>query len=161
MSASSTPTRRSQRSSHRTDQRRRWRRSRTPSSPRRWPVGDPLAGNVDQVRIDSYLAANKLQVACALSITIASAILGTCLVRRVLLHTAVLIHSNEVEGRVETTVDSRQVHIEGEFVVHEGEHLVLAGSVHEIEAGADVGAVLVLGNELYGTLYQYLLFSDC
>lgn len=96
----------------------------------------------------TYLATDELQVTSALSVTVSGTVLGTSLVGRVLAHTTVLVHGDEVEGTVKTAVEGRQVNIEGELVVHEGEHLVLVGAVHEVETGADVGAVLVLGQEL-------------
>ena len=82
--------------------------------------------------------------------TYTRAVLGTGLVGRVLGHATILVHGDKVEGRVETALDGGQVDIKGELIVHEGEHLVLGGAVHEVEAGANVGAVLVLGNELEG-----------
>lgn len=81
-------------------------------------------------------------------LTYTSAVLGTSLVGGIAAHATVLLHGNEVEGAVETALDRREINIEGELVVHESEHLVLGVAVHEVESGADVGAVVVLGDEL-------------
>lgn len=82
--------------------------------------------------------------------TYTGAVLGAGLVGRVLGHATILVHGHKVEGRVEAALDGREVDVKGELVVHEGEHLVLARAVHEVEARANVGAVLVLGDELEG-----------
>lgn len=79
--------------------------------------------------------------------TYTSTVLGAGFVTRVLSHTAILVHSNKVESRVEAALNSRQVNIEGKLVIHEGKHLVLGSAVHEVEARADVGTVLVLRYE--------------
>lgn len=96
----------------------------------------------------TYLAANELQISGALGIAVAGTVLCTGLVGRVLGHASVLVHSDEVEGSIQTALDGGQVDIEGELVVHQSEHLVLAGTVHQVETGANVGAVLVLREEL-------------
>ena len=97
-----------------------------------------------------YLATDELQVTGALGVAVTSTILGTSLVGGVARHATILLHSDEVEGTIETALEGGQVNIESELVVHEVEHLELVRSVHEIESGANVGAVLVLGEELEG-----------
>jgi len=86
----------------------------------------------------------------AINSTHSCAVFGTSLVGRVLGHATILVHGDKVQGRVQAALDGREIDIEGELVVHEGEHLVLGGAIHEVETRADVGAVLVLREELEG-----------
>lgn len=96
------------------------------------------------------LATDELQVTGALGVTVTGTVLGTGLVGGVAGHATILLHSDEVESGVKTTVDGGEVDIEGELVALEGEGLVLVGAVHQVESGTDVSAVVVLGKELKG-----------
>jgi len=94
------------------------------------------------------LAVDELKVARALSIAVAGTVLGASLVARVLAHTTISVHGDEVEGTVETAAQVRDIDIEGELVAEELEHLVLGVVLHQVDTRADIGAVLVLGDEL-------------
>lgn len=102
----------------------------------------------DGMHVIAYLAANELQISGALGIAVAGTVLCTSLVGRVLARASVLVHSDEVESSIQTALDCGQVDIEGELVVHQSEHLVLAGTVHQVETGANVGTIIVLREEL-------------
>lgn len=96
----------------------------------------------------SYLATDELQVTSTLGIAVSSTILGTSLVGRVLGHTTISVHGDKVQSRVEAALDGGEVDVKGQLVALEGEHLVAAGALHEVQAGADVLAVAVLLDEL-------------
>lgn len=57
-------------------------------------------------------------------------------------------YSDEVESTVETAANVGDIDVEGELVAEEVEHLVLGLGLHEVDTRTDVGAVLVLGDEL-------------
>ncbi len=94
------------------------------------------------------LAADKLQVSSTLGVAVTGTVLGTSLVGRVLRQASVFVHGNKVQGGVQAAVDGGEVDIKGELVVHQREHLVLGSAIHKVESRADVGAVVVLGDEL-------------
>jgi hypothetical protein len=61
-----------------------------------------------------------------------------------------LVHCHEVECSIEPAINSGQVDVECEFVVHQREHLVLGGARpgHQVESRSDVGSILMLGDKL-------------
>ena len=93
---------------------------------------------------NSYLAVDELDVLGALRVAVASTVLSTSLVGCVLGETTILSHLDEVQSTVETAGEVGHVDIEGEFLVEEGEHLVVGVVLHQVDTRADVGA----GNEL-------------
>ena len=68
------------------------------------------------------------------------------------LASAHLVHCHEVKRGIEAALNSGQVDVEREFIVHQCEHLVLGGARpgHEVEPRPNVGTVLMLGKELEG-----------
>lgn len=82
---------------------------------------------------------DELHVARALSVAVASSVLGTSLVVREFGHATVLVHSGQVERAVETAGEIRHVDVEGELLVEELQHLVVCVIGHEVDARADVG----------------------
>jgi hypothetical protein len=96
----------------------------------------------------TYLAGDELEIASALRVTVSSTELGTGLVGGVACHATILLHGDKVQGAVEAASDAGQVHVEGELVVEKVEGLVLCGAVEQVRTRADVGAVLVLGDEV-------------
>ena len=56
------------------------------------------------------LAVDELEIPRALGVAVAGAVLGTCLVAGILLHAAILVHGNEVEGSVEAASVTCQKH---------------------------------------------------
>lgn len=97
--------------------------------------------------LDVGLSTDELEITGTLGVTVSSTVLGTSRVARVRGNTTVFLHSDEVQSRVETTLNGGQVDIEGELVAEEVEHLVLVLAIHEVEPRADVLAVLVLGDK--------------
>ena len=93
------------------------------------------------------LTTNPLEVAGALGVTVTSTVLGTSGVATIALAT-IGIHGDKVEGAVHAAGDGGQVHVEGELVARKIEHLVCRGVLHEIETGANVGSILVLGDKV-------------
>jgi hypothetical protein len=110
------------------------------------------------------LTVDELEITRALSIAVTGTILGTSLVGRVLGQSTILVHGHEVESTVETASDKLvslknsqsvflilqkslpelgHIDIEGELVTQEGEHLVLGGTIHEIETRSDVGGFIL------------------
>lgn len=57
-----------------------------------------------------------------------------------------MTYSNKVEGAVQATANVRNIDVKSELVAEELKHLVLVLALHEVHAGADVGAVPVLGD---------------
>lgn len=55
---------------------------------------------------------------------------------------------NKVQRRVEPALDGGKVHVKGKLVAEQAEHLILGSPVHEVEATANVCAVVVPGDEL-------------
>ena len=98
------------------------------------------------------LAVDELDVARALRVAVASAVLGTSLVRREARQAAVLVHLRQVERAVETARQVRHVHVERELLILKMKHLVLrlAARRHEVHARADVLAIRVVGDEFQG-----------
>lgn len=92
----------------------------------------------------TYNTVDELDVTGALRVAVARTELGTSLVGGEPGHTAILVHSAEVERAVETAGEVRHVNIEGELLVEQLEHRVPRLAVHEVHARADVGA----GDEL-------------
>lgn len=86
----------------------------------------------------------------ALSVAVASSVLGTSLVGGVRPKATVFLHLDEVESTVETARKVGDIDVEGEFLVLHVEHLVFALVRHEVHAGADVGRVWALGDECEG-----------
>lgn len=82
---------------------------------------------------DIGLTVDKLQVVRALGIAVTSSVFGTGLVGRVLGHTAVLVHLDEIEGTVKTTRKIGRVNIKSEFLVLKVEHLVRTIALHEVD----------------------------
>lgn len=99
---------------------------------------------------EAYLAADELEVTSTLSVTVSSTVLGSSLVVRLRRKTAVFLHGNEIQSTVHAALDTGQVDVESELVVQELEGLVLAVPIHEVHAGANVLAVLMLLDELQG-----------
>jgi len=82
----------------------------------------------------TYLSVDELQVLRALSITVAGAVLGACLVVWVLGKSTIGVHGDEVEGTVQATGQVGHIDVKGELLVLELEHLVLGVSrVHEVD----------------------------
>lgn len=96
----------------------------------------------------TYKTINELDVTGALAVAVTSAVLGTSGVARVLGQTTIGVHGNEVEGTVQTAANTGNIHVKGELVAQQGEHLVGLVVLHEVHAAANVGAVLALGDEL-------------
>lgn len=80
----------------------------------------------------------------ALSIAVAGSILGTSLVARVLGHTTISGHLDEVDGAVKATGEVRHVDVKGEFLVLELEDVVGGVAGHKVDTGTNVGT----GDEL-------------
>jgi hypothetical protein len=93
------------------------------------------------------LAVDELDVVGALGITVTGSELGTSLVVA-LSDTTVGGHLDKVESTVETTREFGDIHIEGEFLADEVEHLVLGVALHEVGTRTDVGSAVALGDEL-------------
>ena len=51
----------------------------------------------------SHLAVDELEITRALRVAVTRAILGSCLVTRVLTHATISVHLDEVEGTVDAT----------------------------------------------------------
>lgn len=98
--------------------------------------------------LDVGLSVDELDVRRALGVAVPRAVLGTGLVGAVLGETAVLVHLGEVDRAVEAAGEFADVDVEGEFLVEQVEHAVLCVARHEVDARSDVGAVVVLGDEL-------------
>ena len=98
----------------------------------------------------THLAIDELDILRALSIAIAGTVLRAGLVVGILGHTAVSVHLREVEGAVETARQGGHVDVEGKLLVLQMEKLIVgrAAGSHEVDTGADVLAVRVVGNEL-------------
>lgn len=96
--------------------------------------------------IDVALAVDELEITGALGVTVARAVGGAGLVARVLGHATVRVHGDEVEGAVQTAGQVGDVHIKGELLAEQVEHLVLGVRGHEEHAATDVG-VGALGDE--------------
>jgi len=77
----------------------------------------------------AYLAIDELEIPRTLSIAISSTILGTCLVRRVLLQATICVHRDEIQRTVEATGEVGQINIECKFLIAgEFEHLFMIQS---------------------------------
>ena len=100
--------------------------------------------------LEVTLTTNPLEVTGALGVTVTETVLSTGLVAREATHTTIGLHGDEVEGAVHAAGDSGQVHVESKLVSGQVEHLVGRRVGHEVETGAGVGAVLVLGLVLEG-----------
>ena len=73
---------------------------------------------------EPHLAVDEFQSTWTLCVAVASTILGTSLITRVLGHPTVRIHLYEVESGVETAHDVGQIDVEGELLVLQLEHVV-------------------------------------
>lgn len=99
--------------------------------------------------LDVGLSVDELDVDGALAVTVAGTVFGTGLVGLELGQSAILVHLGEVDGAVQTTGQVADVDIESELTVEQVEQAVLVLAGHEVDARADVGAVVVLGHELH------------
>ena len=95
----------------------------------------------------TYHTVDELDIPGTLRIAVASSVLGTSLVVRVLRKTTVSVHLDEVESTVETTGKLRHVDVESELLVLEVEHLVFRVRGHEVRARSNV-LLGRLGHEL-------------
>jgi hypothetical protein len=77
-------------------------------------------------------------------------VLGTSLVARVLAHTTILLHLDEVESTVQAARKLGDINIEGELLSDDVEHLVLGVGGHEVGTATNVGRVGTLGDEFEG-----------
>lgn len=75
----------------------------------------------------------------ALSITVASSELGSCIVVSNT-HITVLAHLNEVESTIEATWELRNVNVKGELLTSQLEHFVVLVVGHHVHAAANVGS---------------------
>lgn len=87
---------------------------------------------------DVALAVDELQVTGTLGVTVARAVLGAGLVVLVLGHATVGVHGDKVESAVQTARQVGNVHIEGELLAQEVEHLVLRVGGHQEGTATDV-----------------------
>lgn len=90
----------------------------------------------------THLSVDELQITGALSIAVAGTIPGSGLVRRGLGFSAILVHGDEVQGTVETTAEFRDIDVERELVAEQLEHLILIGTIHEVQTRSDVGRLI-------------------
>ena len=86
----------------------------------------------------AYLAIDELDVLRALSVAVASSVLGTSLVAGIFRQTTIGVHLDEVQSTVETARQVRHVDVEGELLVFQLEHRVRGVIVHQVDTGADV-----------------------
>ncbi len=86
----------------------------------------------------SYLTVNELNIMRALRVTVARSIACTGLVRRVLRLAAIFVHGDKVDSAVKTTRKLRNVHVEGELLILQAEHLVIVLVLHQVHARTDV-----------------------
>jgi hypothetical protein len=115
----------------------------------RWPRNKVNNECRDQRSISTHLSVDVLDVTGALRVAVASTELGTSLVGGVLGLSTILVHLDEVESTIEATRKLGDIDVKGELLVKEVEHLVVVVVLHEVDTGADVGA-LALGDELQG-----------
>lgn len=92
---------------------------------------------------------DELNVVWALGVTVSSSIFGAGFVVA-LVQAAISGHFDKVEGAVETTGQLGNVHVKGELLADQVEHLIFGVGLHEIGARADVARVLALGDEFEG-----------
>ena len=95
----------------------------------------------------SYLTIDELEIARALRVTISRSVLCTSFVCRVLGHSAIFIHRDEVESPILAARQIRHIDIEGKFLIEQAELLVCGVACHEIQARADVGCICPFRNE--------------
>lgn len=96
---------------------------------------------------DTHSAADELDVVRALGVAVARAVLGaSCVVADT--HVAVLGHLSKVQSAVQAAREVGDVDIERELLILEVEHLVRVVGGHQVRAGADVGRVRSVGDEL-------------
>lgn len=88
----------------------------------------------------TYLAVDELQISRALRVTVTSTVLSAGLVILVLGETTIGIHGDEVQSTVQTTSEVRNIHVEGELLVQQLEHLVGVLVLHHIQTRTDVGS---------------------
>ena len=82
-------------------------------------------------------------------VTVSSTILGTGLVGRVFLHTAVFVHGNEIESTIKTTRKLGDIDVKSELHVgSQLEHLVFGVIRHQVEARPNVGGIRTLGHKV-------------
>ena len=91
-----------------------------------------------------------------LSITIASAKLGTCMVS--LAFSTLLVHFNEIDSSIHAAVHGFHINVQGELSVQKFEHLVLLPVLFgHIESGANIAA---LGHEVQLHAGHFVAFID-
>lgn len=95
---------------------------------------------------ETHLSVDELQVARALRVTVASTVLSTSLVAIVLGQATVGVHGNEVQSSVQAARQPGGIHVEGELLVEQLEHLISAFVLHQEQTGANVGT----GDEAQG-----------
>lgn len=86
----------------------------------------------------------------ALGVAVTGSVLGTGLVARIGTLSTILRHLDEVESTVETASKLGNIDIESELAVLQLEDLVLvfAAGLHQVDTRSDVGAILMLLDEL-------------
>lgn len=90
--------------------------------------------------IKTHLAVDELQITRALRIAIASSVLGTCLVPRVLSQATIGIHGDKVQSSIESAGQPGSIHVECELLVLQLEYLVGTLVLHQVQTRANVGA---------------------
>lgn len=88
----------------------------------------------------THLAVDELQITRALRITVASSVLGTCLVALVPLQATIGIHGDKVQSSIESAGQLGSIHIDCELLVLQLEHLVGSFVLHQEQTRANVGA---------------------
>jgi len=91
---------------------------------------------------------DELDVMRALSITVTSSKLGSCLVVGVLGHASISIHANKVKSSVDSAIKLGIVNCECEFLSFELEDLILRFVVQHVHSGSNVLCVLTLGHKV-------------
>jgi len=94
------------------------------------------------------LAVDELDVLRALAVAVPSAILGTGLVALEPRQATVLVHLAEVDGAVQTARELGHIDVHGELLVEQVKQAVLFVAGHQVDAGPDVLAVVVLGDKI-------------
>lgn len=89
---------------------------------------------------DTHLTVDKLQIPRALRVAVACAILGTGLVVLIGGQTTVRVHGDEVQSAVETTWKVGHIHVEGELLVQQLEHLVGVLVLHQKQTRTNVAS---------------------
>lgn len=98
----------------------------------------------------TYLATDELEITGTLCIAVTRTVLGTSGVCGVAAHTTIGLHGDEVESAVDTALNRREIHVEGELIARQSEHLVSFLVLHEVETGSNIGSVLMLSHKFQG-----------